>query len=492
MRDTTCAVDATDPSNLSVRFAGRPVYRLPMTLRPPGGYPFDVVVPIVGRDAVVALADGTILAPGRQIEVGGLRGAVAVAPRRTILQLGAKGSKSGSIKTIVDGELPLGILRSAIDETLATMPNQDDLVEIDFIGDSRPPIRISRYRHQQLGCDGAMVRWLAPSNCSGVAPVVRMILDPRHEHALEPLEDRIWRLPDRCKGPCLVYLRNGVDVVSRPVPVVQPGVPNAYAGVLVSALTIEDYEERQRAVVDALANVGRGSAGADDLKWLRDAAMNLNGLPAIAFNGLKLLPSSAKSLVHLLLSARDAGERSIIWALQNELAFLWLALPLRAWWSAMESQCTALTNALEGALGEKRAMDEAVSWLRAVCGDLTALEPALELIFGMAGLPIGQKNNIPSLRDLTSGYIRNQHQRGGDAPNELAVCLASVGLRIPAEIETKSHTDFAGLFAPILLVASAREKLELDPELALIARRTLREDPTYVSGAWPHLVKFSG
>jgi hypothetical protein len=91
---------------------------------------------------------------------------------------------------------------------------------------------------------------------------------------------------------------------------------------------------------------------------------------------------------------------------------------------------------------------------------------------------------------LTSSYIRDQHQRGGDAPNDFAARLASIGLKLPAEIETKSHTDFAGLFAPVLLAASAREKLDLDPELALIARRTLREDPAYASGAWSHLVKF--
>ena len=155
VREIACTVDATDVSGLSIRFTGRPVYRLPMTLRPPAGQSFDVIVPLVGRDAVVALADGTILAPGRQVDVGALRGAVAVSPRKTVLHLGAKGSRSGGIKTIVDGELPLGILRSAIDETLATLPNQDDLVELDFIGDSRPPIRISRYRHEQLARDGA-------------------------------------------------------------------------------------------------------------------------------------------------------------------------------------------------------------------------------------------------------------------------------------------------------------------------------------------------
>ncbi|MBK9081154.1 MAG: hypothetical protein IPL88_03265 [Rhizobiales bacterium] len=102
---TACTVDATDPSDLSVRFTGRPVYRLPMTLRPPGGQSFDVIVPLVGRDAVVALADGAILPAGRHVDIGALRGAVAVSPRRAVLHLGPKGSKSG-IKTVVDGELP--------------------------------------------------------------------------------------------------------------------------------------------------------------------------------------------------------------------------------------------------------------------------------------------------------------------------------------------------------------------------------------------------
>lgn len=491
IRETACTVDTTDDASLSIRFTSRPVYRLPMTLRPPCGQSFDVVVPLVGRDAVIALADGAILAPGKQVDVGTLRGAVAVSPRKVVFHLGAKGSKSG-IKTVVDGELPLGILRGAIDETLATLPNQDDLVEIDFIGDSRPPIRISRYRYEQLERDGALLRWLPSSTDPNAAPVARMILDPRHEYALEPQGDGAWLLPERCKGLCLVYLREGVDVISRPLPVAQPSSPDAYTGVLSSALTIADYAERQRAVSDALVRLGRGEAGADDLRWLRDAATNLNGLPASAFDGLKLLSSNPETLILLLLSARDAGERSVIWALQNELPFLWLAQPLPAWWSVMERQCTALTSALEGVLGRGKAMHEAVAWLRGVCSDLIALEPALETIFGMAGLPISQVNESPSLRDLTSSYIRDQHQRGGDAPNELAARLASTGLKLPPEIEAKSHTDFAGLFAPVLLAASAREKLALDREMALIARRTLREDPMYVSGAWPHLVKFYG
>ena len=264
----------------------------------------------------------------------------------------------------------------------------------------------------------------------------------------------IWRLPVWCKGPCLVYLRDGVDVVSRPVPILQPGAPDAYAGVLISALMKAEYEERQHAVIDALARLGRGEAGADDLNWLRDAATNLNGLPASALDGLKLLPSSAETLIRLLLSARDAEERGTIWALQNELPFLWLALPLRSWLSAMERQCTALTSALETVLGRERAMNEAVAWLRGVCGDLTALEPALETIFVMAGLPSVQTTDIPSLHDLTSEL----HPRPAPAGRRCAQRSRGAPRLRGSEASARNRNEIAHGFCGPLCPRPARRK----------------------------------
>jgi hypothetical protein len=147
---------------------------------------------------------------------------------------------------------------------------------------------------------------------------------------------------------------------------------------------------------------------------------------------------------------------------------------------------------LENVLGKEKAMNEAVMWLRSASEELAALEPALEAVFGTVGLPMARTTGIPSLRDLTSGYIRDQHHRGGDAPNDFAARLASVGLNLPPEIESKSHADFAGLFAPVLLAASAREKLILEHDQELLVRRTLRENPIYVSATWPHLLTFYG
>jgi hypothetical protein len=123
---------------------------------------------------------------------------------------------------------------------------------------------------------------------------------------------------------------------------------------------------------------------------------------------------------------------------------------------------------------------------------LTALEPALGTTFCLAGLPATLAIAMPSLRDLTSGYIAGQYHRGGEAPNDIAARLALAGLKLPTEIETKSHTEFAGLFAPVLLAASAREKLVLERDQALLVRRALREDPLFVSASWCHLLKFYG
>ena len=87
-----------------------------------------------------------------------------------------------------------------------------------------------------------------------------------------------------------------------------------------------------------------------------------------------------------------------------------------------------------------------VAWLRGVCGDFTALEPALETIFGMAGLPIGQTNYCPSLRDLTNSYIRDQHQRGGDAPNDLAERLGFSRAEASARNRNEIAQGFCGPF----------------------------------------------
>src|SRR5690606_28667761 len=89
--------------------------------------------------------------------------------------------------------------------------------------------------------------------------------------------------------------------------------------------------------------------------------------------------------------------------------------------------------------------------------------------------------SLPPLNVLTSSYIATQADSPREDRNELAVRLQAYGLPLPAEVASKSHTMFAGLFAPILLAASAAGKLQLGAEDSLLVRRVLREDPAYVT-----------
>src|SRR5690606_33148516 len=146
---------------------------------------------------------------------------------------------------------------------------------------------------------------------------------------------------------CLIYLRDGIDVVSRPILAQISGLVLNSECRLISALSVPDHEERQRTIADALTAIAGGQGHRAEITLLRDSIGNRNGLPASAFDALKLLPANEKTLTYLLINARDAEERNAVWSLQNELPFLWLALPLSAWGATMETLCHQLADALK-------------------------------------------------------------------------------------------------------------------------------------------------
>ena len=486
--DPECEWSSDENSNLSIFFPKKPSFRLRLTLHPPQGPGFDIVLPITGRRPVIALSDGTM--PGARIDVGALRGAVAMSSQPATLQIGARGRKSGGLTAVVDGELPLGIFRMAVNEMLATLPNQDDIVEIDFLGDSRPPFKVSRYRHQQLPMEDNWLKALPHDVRPGSMLVARMVSHPRLEYALHQDAQGVWHIPESCPGTCLVYLRDGPEVVSRPTLVPRPGVHDDASGQVLSALVIVEFNERQKAIKSALSSLAAPEGSEEDLAWLVEVIVNLNGLPPTALDVLKLLPSRPAALVRALLFAKDASARAVVWSLQNELPFLWLELPLPDWKNAVESDFEAFRRLLSPILGEQRAVAEASHRLSQLRDELLGLEPAIAEVLRLSGVPLEKPVSPPSLQQLVNIYITNCHQQDGSYQNDLAAQIIRSGLSLPHEITSKSHEDFPGLFAPVLLAASARERLILSEDQGLLVRRTLREDPAYVSAAYWHLLTF--
>ncbi|MFJ5486144.1 STY4851/ECs_5259 family protein [Hansschlegelia beijingensis] len=485
IRDPRCESAAASTVEMVVRFVGRPVWRVAATLKPPQGPAFDIVIPIAARDAVIALADGTVVAPGRHLDAGSLRGAVALSPVRKRLSISLKGSRAAGLVVAVEGELPLGVARAAIDEMLATTPSQDDFVELEFVGECGAPIRVSRYREAPLKPEGDLIRRAPSHRLCGVA-VARMILDPRHEHALEEIGAGEWRIPDRCSGSCLVYLRDGPEVVSRPIVVDQPRENRAPAGDLQAALLQKDFEARQTAILACLKKIGRDPADGASLRLLLDMAIRLNGLPPSALDALKLAPRAPAALIQILLNAGDASDRGAIWSLQNELPFLWLALPLRAWRHAIAAAAEFQFKTYEEFFGPQKAQFEADAFIYGLRDELLVLEPALQTVFEILG--VTGTADQPTLAQLTAAYVTSQHDQPDEPINDLARELTAAGVPIPSEIIGKSHSQLAGLFAPVLLAASTCGLCKLQGEHALLVRRTLRADPGFVTGAWSRLV----
>ncbi len=488
VRTPNCETRALE-NGLALTFNRRPVYRLPLSLRSPAGDIFNIEVPLKGSDAILALADGTIVQPRERLDPGRLRGGIASAPRPQMLEISCRGAGWASARVRVDGELPLGSLREAVRDMFAALPSQDDELEVSFIGDTRAPIRICRYRYEQLTVDSRhLIHWQPHGGETRSKPVVKMILDPRHEHALEPDTPPLWRIPERCNGPSLVYLRDDADVLSRPIPVGRLGRPAEFSGPLISALAVSDAELRKERVTAALETLVSPDSNAGDFNWLVAAACHLNGLPANAFDALKLLPSVPAVLIRLLL--KSGGERRpIIWALQNALPFLWLSLPVTAWDTALRAEFENLVQVLNPLFGAEKATATALGKLQTLSDELIAFEPAIETIFAMAGLPPHASAPLSPLNALAGAYVRGRYERETEGMNDLAARLQNEGVALPPEICAMDHTSHAGLFAPLILAAAARCRMRLSTDIALLARRTMHEDPIYVSQAYRHLLR---
>ena len=280
--------------------------------------------------------------------------------------------------------------------------------------------------------------------------------------------------------------------MSKPAFVLRSGTPDAVAGSLGTALSIADFDDRKRAIQAALTALARGGDDGDSIRWMLEAAVHLNGLPASALDTLAILPSSPTSLVRLLFNARNKNELRAVWNLQEELPFLWLALPFGCWGSALNAEIAVLARVLEDLRGPEAAGHLARQLLDQRRIELLQLEPALEVVFTNSDEVTQPAPPPASLRELAGGYVMTQAKRiGRESPNEIASELHAQGLGIPRAIaDGVSHTSFAGLFAPVFLAASARGRISLNAEQALLARRTLREDADYVTAAWRHLLKF--
>jgi hypothetical protein len=430
---------------------------------------------------------------------------VTPTPATLCLTLKSRDSlRSAHIRVRVETEQSLGSLRTVVEELLASSTDVDARVELEVAGQPGLPIRVERFRWPELTAAFGQVS--APHAVDGSQAVARMIDEPRLEYALKPIstaEARSWRFPPELRGTCLAYLRSGADVVSRPVLVsaVQPAAPCASDSIR-AAVRLVDQAQRQAAlaaVFERMASDARGDR--DDRIWIVETICSLRGLPATTFDALKELARNHRTLAHLLVSAGSEEEQAAIFDLEHHLPFLWLALPVQAWRAALSRRYEDVTAALAAALPNAHHVPLAINDLRQRCDALVALEPALEGVLPLAGVPAGGERLDRDARSVLLRIVARDHINrtedhevsAAEDARRFADRLSAASLRPPEELLEFHWASHGGLLAPCLLAASAADRLRLDADDLPALRRWLRDDPDYVSRAYglvlPHYLR---
>lgn len=486
------ASSSYDANKVTFEFDRKPNYRLPASLAPPTGTPIPILIPITARDAVILSADGSLVEPGAHMDLASLRGSRAVTSHKSVLMISRKGAKSQDLSVEVDGEFAIAALKPTIEQIMASVDGQDVQLDMHFLGDHRLPVRLTRYRWDRPRAEKQTVPFPPAS-----AAVCRSVLAPEIERPLDEFLPGQYRLPADVYGPCLAYLRDGPDILSRPLLLSGPAdVPCLISGSLRSALSLQNYGDLQRAISERLENLWCDACGGEDLIYLRSMIENLDGLPPSALEALKNLPHHPKTLVRLLLSAADEKGRLSVWGLQGQLPFIWLGIELDCWRQAFDAERAAVESALARVPGtESFRLEILVKYFRDKFSSLVEIEPALAVIFPLLGFPISPR--VKRLEDVFEDFIKDQRLREFDETNRIAKPtplsrrVAEIGLPMPHGISARfSLNDFDVLYAPILLAASSHGLEKIDADLEVPLRAALHENGAFVSEAFPHFFNF--
>lgn len=487
LQDNAVKTLNSDCASCEFEYLRTPKFRLSAELMPASGQPIPIVVPVSARDAIVIDGAGKLVREGQQIDLASLRGSRAVSSHNVTLVISRKGSKSQDICVEVDGELAVSSLKPSIEQILASTDHQDVQLDMHFVGDSKPPIRLARYRWDRPPIHGGALTM--PDDGSAV---FRAVLAPKLERNLVRDSDGKFRLPDDAYGPCLAYLRDGPDILTRPALLIGPAdLPEFPAGSLRSALALRSFNDLQAAIAKRLEDMGNQADAIDDLAYLRSMISNLAGLPPTALEALRTLPQHPKTLVRALLGASDTQERLSIWGLQGQLPLIWLAIPLRCWKDAFDIERTTLETALLQVPGtEEFRMGILVKYFRDKFADLVEIEPALAVIFSAIGFPfdVSQK----PIENIFENFIKDEREREAEGTRvlrttPLAHRVAELGMKLPDDLQRRfTLAEFDAVNAPMLLAAAAFDLASIDPNLEVPLRVVLRDHGGFVSQAYPH------
>lgn len=181
-----------------------------------------------------------------------------------------------------------------------------------------------------------------------------------------PLAPGRWQFdPQRhAAGPWMILGRDGDWNRMRPLLWNVPGKDDALllerfqpreGGGLAAAVCVADPEQRAMALDSLLAALAE-DCGHEDWHEIYAFLERFRGLPASTLDVTERMIAAPSAAVVALLGAPDAGMFSSVWALLEELPFLWSTVPMKAWVRAGQAFVDSLRRQLEGYAGDTDAL----------------------------------------------------------------------------------------------------------------------------------------
>ena len=465
-----------------VERAPRPEARCAVRLVDPQGADTSAMLEIAASKPRIVDREGRPPDPHTPISMDRIRSLTLQSPRAASVCFELLAPPRTQAYRVADGDVPLHTFHELIGLLLGLSQQRGPSVRISMM--NGPPLCVIKRPQQALHVVGRRIALPYESPSAGYATayaVARPLLEPQGEHALDATDDG-WLLPERVRGPALVYLRDGETVLTRPRLAFGAQPERTGLDRIQTAALAEDERVRVSAVDKALHEVATDPVGASEVRSLRATVASLRGLSPRAIDAIGRLPRHPNMLARLLVSA-EAVELPVLLAMERDLPFLWMAIPFSAWGDALEAELKALKAALDPLFDDEG--DQALASLMRRLQEIQNLAPWFFAVRRASGMGVALAG---SLRGLAQDHVR-RHADSLDRPPSLAGMLERERLQIPGDIGAFDYDAFPALLAPLALAAATLERVALDQKDLWAARSALELDETYVQLAYPHCVE---
>lgn len=518
-----------DAATDCVSFTARSEKPLPRTLtvelRRTGRAPFEVQIPLIGREVAFYAANGRRLKEREEIGLADLRGLTiegsapgrihgevhAVNSRGNILRLSRRFEKSVAAAT----------LRAEIEALLAASDDLDAVLRLTAsVGVTECRIDIRRFALALVPASGGLRAeprsgraWAGRSDDEGgpVTVVGRRFADLcGDEVVLATLAPDAFAQEtisvSEFIGPGLFYARSCADgrVVSRPLFAVgglSPVMEEAVTDRLMRAVLTPERSVREDAVRACVEDLGKGRYPDAAETVLRHVRTFSDVLPPQTFDLLRHVSADPSAMVEVLAHAQT-DDVALLLALEDQLPFSWITSPLTSWMKAFD---------------RRRKRDEAVwrlvnpdpTWgatyalngVHALLDRITALAPALAIHADFAKLKLGVAHQMHAFETRL-----NPRMRGQGVKALASICIGrnrerddwprqarfrdhpAVVTVLPPELSEFDDIMMPMLDAPYVAAALAFERIGPNASLEKRLRVCRFYDPAYFDQAFSHAV----